>query len=156
MAFWKMLKALKSMKFEHSMADLCMYFKWTAAGFLIVWLPWIDDCACFGQKDDVAESRREMNKLFECDAIDNINEYVGCKINTEDGSIRFTQPVILQLFDDKFDLSGVHETKTPAEPGSTLPKVDNNDAPAMDEKDHNYFRSVQCYSLHPQNGRLIL
>ena len=37
MAFLKeMLKAFKSMKFECSTADPCMYYKWTAAGFLIV------------------------------------------------------------------------------------------------------------------------
>jgi len=39
MAFWKeMLQAFKSMKFEHSTADPCMYYKWTIVGFLIVWL----------------------------------------------------------------------------------------------------------------------
>jgi len=49
MAFWKeMLKTFKAMNFVHSTADLCIYYKWTAAGFLIVWLSWIDHCACLG------------------------------------------------------------------------------------------------------------
>lgn len=147
MAFWKeMLKAFRSMKFERSTADPCMYFKWTAAGFLIVWLSWIDDCACFGQHNDVEKSRREMNELFECDDIGDINEYVGCKIDSEDGFVRFTQPVMLQSFEDEFDLSKVRETQTPAEPGTTLPKVDD-DAPFV-EKEQTYFRSGVGKLLH--------
>jgi len=116
MAFWKeMLKAFKAMKFARSTADPCMYYKWTAAGFFIVWLSWIDDCTCFGMNDDVEESRKEMNQLFECDDIGDIDK--------DEGSIKFTQPVMLQSFQDEFDLENQREKSSPAEPGSTLPKV---------------------------------
>ena len=55
-AFWReLLKAFGSMDFERSRADPCLYFKWTKAGFLIVWLSWIDDCACFGFEKDVED-----------------------------------------------------------------------------------------------------
>ena len=124
MAFWKeMLKAFKATEFMCSTADPCMYYKWTAAGFLFIWLSWIDDCACFRINDDVEESRKEMNQLFECDNIDDMEEYVGCKIDKDEGSIKFTQPIMLQSFKDEFNLMNQHETSTPAEPGSTLPKV---------------------------------
>jgi len=43
MKFWKeMLKAFRSMNFKHSSADPCLYYKWTTAEFLIVWLSWIN------------------------------------------------------------------------------------------------------------------
>ena len=31
-----------------------------------------------------------------------LKEYVGCKIEQDDESIRFTQPVLLQSFEDEF------------------------------------------------------
>jgi len=64
-----------------------------------------------------------MNMLFECDDIGDMEEYVRCKLDIEEGSINFTQPVMLQSFKDEFDLENQRETSTPAEPGSTLPKV---------------------------------
>ena len=159
MAFWKeMLKAFKAMQFERSTADPCMYYKWTTAGFLIVWLSWIDDCACFGMNDDVEESRKEMNQLFECDDIGDMNEYVGCKIDKSEGSIgsfepeggigsiKFTQPVMLQSFKDEFDLENQRETITPAEPGSTLPKVPED--ANLNDREQTYFRSGVGKLLH--------
>ena len=147
MAFWKeMLKAFRSMNFERSTADPCLYYKWTTAGFLIVWLSWIDDCACFGKHDDVEESRAEMNQLFECNDIGDIDEYVGCKIDKSESGIRFTQPVMLQSFEDEFNLENVRETVTPADPGSTLPKVD--DDTDVDPKLQTYFRSGVGKLLH--------
>jgi len=147
MAFWKeMLKAFKAMKFACSTADPFMYYKWTAAGFLIVWSSWIDDCACFGMNDDVEESWKEMKQLFECDDIGDMEEYVGCKIDKEEGSIKFTQPVMLQSFKDDFDLENQRETSTPAEPGNTLPKVPED--AKVDEKEQTYFRSGVGKLLH--------
>ena len=47
MAFWReILKAFKHMGYNRSKAGSCLYFKWTALGNLIVWLSWVDDCAC--------------------------------------------------------------------------------------------------------------
>jgi len=146
MAIWKeMLKAFKAMKFARGTADPCMYYKWTAAGFLIVWLSWIDDCACFGMNDNVEESWKEMNQLFECDDIGDMEEF-GCKIDKEEGSIKFTQPVMLQSFKDEFDLENQRETSTPAEPVSTLPKVPED--AKVDEKEQTYFRSGVSKLLH--------
>lgn len=79
-----------------------MYYKWSAVG-LLVWLSWIDDCACFGKESAVEDSRNEMMKLFDCDDVGDMDEYVGCKINRED-AFTFTQPVMLQSFEDEFDL----------------------------------------------------
>jgi len=52
---------------KRSDADPCMYFKWTEAAGLLIWLSWIDDCVCFGQEVAVEESKLEMKNLFECE-----------------------------------------------------------------------------------------
>ena len=129
-AFWReLLKAFGSMDFERSRADPCLYFKWTKAGFLVVWLSWIDDCACFGFEKDVEESREEMKELFECDDVGEMDEYVGCKIEKGEGKIRFTQPVMIQSFVDEFQTGSARPTGTPGAPGGVLvPVTDENSA----------------------------
>jgi len=96
--------------------------------------------------DDVEESQKEMNQLFECDDIGDMEEYVGCKINKSEGSIKFTQPVMLQSFKDDFDLENQREAITPAEPGSTLPKVPED--AKLDEMEQTYFGSGVGKLLH--------
>ena len=59
-----------------------------------------------------------MNQLFECDDIGDMEEYVGCKIDKEEGSIKFTQPVMLQSFKDEFDLENQRETPYATYPGT--------------------------------------
>ena len=148
MAFWKqMLKAFEYMEFNRSRADPCLYYKWTAAGFLIAWLSWIDDCACFGPDKDVEEARTEMNELFECDDIGDMEEYVGCQINREEGELRISQPVMLQSFEDEFDIKSVKHAETPASPGTVLTPV-NNDGEAVNQQMQTKFRSGLGKLLH--------
>ena len=42
-----------------------------------MWLSRIDDCARFGKKGAVEDSRNEMMQLFDCDYVGNMDEYVG-------------------------------------------------------------------------------
>ena len=44
-----------------------------------------------------------MMKLFDCDDVGNMDEYVGYKINGDD-CFTFTQPVMLQSFRNEFAL----------------------------------------------------
>ena len=44
-----------------------------------------------------------MIKLFECDDVVNMDDYVRCKINGDNG-FTFTQPVMFQNFRNEFDL----------------------------------------------------
>jgi len=103
-----------------------------------------------------------MNELFECDDIGDMEVYVDCKIdksidksinrsinrsiNKSEGSIKFTQPVILQSFKDEFNLWNMCKTITSAEPGSTLPKVDED--AELNEKEQTYIRSGVGKLLH--------
>ena len=53
---------------------------------------------------------------FECEACGELDEYVGCKITIPDEhSLKFTQPVIIQSFEDEFEL--------PKRPTSVLARV---------------------------------
>ena len=60
--------------------DPCIHLKCTGMVRLI-WMSWIDYCACFGRDDEVEKLSNEMMDLFYYDDVVNMNEYVGCKIN---------------------------------------------------------------------------
>ena len=126
MAFWKkLLAAMRDMKYERSMADPCMYYKWHKDEGLIIWLSWIDDCLCIGSRTGVQEAKNMMLEQFECDDIGFPSEYVGCKLkfNMKERSLIFTQPVLLQSFRDEFELGdSIAAPVTPMEPGRVLVK----------------------------------
>ena len=118
--FWiLLLTAMRSMGHEKSKADPCLYFKGTENG-LLLWLSWIDDCLCVRHPVEVAKAREDK---FECDDIGEVKEYVGCKIdwNLEDRQVRLTQSVLLQSYEDEFELPPTSRfTNTPALAGSVL------------------------------------
>jgi hypothetical protein len=77
MAFWReLLKAFRSMGFDLSKVDPCLYFKWTQHD-LVVWVFWIDDCLVIGNAEG-------MKHFFHCDEVGNMDDYVGYKINRGD------------------------------------------------------------------------
>ncbi len=122
--FWKeLLKAMRFMKFARSNCDPCLYWKDTDKG-MVFWLSWVDDCLCVGPDGDVIISKNEMKKLFDCDDVGAFEEYVGCKIdhNVKERSLKFTQPVLTQSFEDEFDLPD-YKYMTPAESGQVLGPV---------------------------------
>ena len=80
LAFWKkLLMCFKSMGFDRSKADPCLYFKWTITG-LVIWLSWVDDCLAVGNRDNVEKAKKQMTDRFDCDVIGKLDEYVGCKV----------------------------------------------------------------------------
>jgi hypothetical protein len=122
MAFWrKLLMAFRDMKFERSKADPCLYYSWKPSG-LTLWMSWIDDCLVVGSVENVKDAKQKMINRFDCDVIGNMDEYVGCKLerNWKGRSLRFTQPVLLQSYNDKFDLGEESAPSTPAESGTQL------------------------------------
>jgi hypothetical protein len=114
MAFWReLVKALTDMKFKRSAADPCLYYCWTMYG-LAIWLSWIDDCLVAGDRREVEAAKEQMKSRFECDDLGELNEYGGCKIDINEDSVRFTQPVLLQSYEDEFDLNKTRQVFTPA------------------------------------------
>jgi hypothetical protein len=81
MVFWReLVKALTDMRFKRSAADPCLYYCWTMYG-LVVWLSWIDDFLVAGDKRAVEAVKEQMKSRFECDDLEDFNEYVVCKID---------------------------------------------------------------------------
>lgn len=68
-----------------------------------------------GPDAEVVKAREEMMSIFECDDVGEVNEYLGCKVER-----RSTQPVILQSFDDEFNLPEGRVVNTPAFAGTVL------------------------------------
>ena len=102
MAFWiELLKCMMNMMYARSGVDPCLYYKWTIYG-LVVWLSWIDDCMCWGPKNVVQKENQDFMDCFDCNDVGEVKEYVGCKIKQVNGYLKFTQPVMLQSFEDKF------------------------------------------------------
>jgi hypothetical protein len=120
--WWELLKVMQSMGFQRSAADPCLYFKWDN-GWLCTWMSWIDDCFVSGQAQDVKEVTAQMRSLFDCEEIEEISEYVGCKLDYDktQGKLKITQPVLLQSFHNEFQLPKTERKfKTPVEPGQVL------------------------------------
>ena len=65
-----------------------------------------------------------MQTHFECDDTGELKEHVGCKINCKPhrGYLRVAQPVLLQSFEDEFNLPKGGAPTLPASPGESLTK----------------------------------
>ena len=50
------------------------------------------------------KATKEMKALFDCDNVGELKEYVGCKVENSGKRIKLTQPVLMQSYEDEFDL----------------------------------------------------
>jgi hypothetical protein len=105
MAFCReLVKALTDMLLKRSAADPCLYDCWTMYG-LVVWISWIDDCLVAGDKMAVEAAKEQIKSRFDCDDLGELNEYVACKIDRNEDYVKFTQPVLIQSYEDDFFLN---------------------------------------------------
>uniref|UniRef100_A0A7S2KWV0 Integrase catalytic domain-containing protein n=1 Tax=Leptocylindrus danicus TaxID=163516 RepID=A0A7S2KWV0_9STRA len=149
--FWiELLKVFHELKYKKSDADPCLYFKWTLAG-LIIWFTWVDDCVTCGNKEAVDLELDKMKAIFDCKDLGEMKEYIGCKVdrNDEKCSIKVTQPVLMQSFQDEFDVKEGNEALyTPAPPGEVLPKCMDDEAVSPEEQTR--YRSGVGKLLHEE------
>ena len=126
MCFWKeLLEAMNDMEHKKSKADPCMYYSWNSSENLAIWIIWIDDNLCIGNRKVVKREVQMLSDRFEVDDVGTLEEYVGCKIDIdqEKQTLKFMQPVLLQSFADEFELPKRKPT-TPLVPGTVLTKAD--------------------------------
>jgi hypothetical protein len=98
LALWKeLLQAFKKIGFRRSASDLCLYIKNTSNG-LVIWISWVDDCLLLDHQEDVSKNNKIMNSYFEWNNIDELKEYIRCKIKNREGDnrIMIVQPVIIR------------------------------------------------------------
>ena len=123
-----------------------MYLKQGTNG-INVWVSWVDDLIAIGPNEDVLRNTERTKSSNEYDDIGWINEYVGCKIETnrEEKHLRFTQPVLLQSFKDEFELPD-KTYQTPAESKQVLQHTDDDEL--LDDKYQSEYRSGVGKLLH--------
>jgi len=64
---------------------------------LVIWLTWIDDCLITGDEKGVKTVKEQIKSWFDCNDVGILIKYM-----CNEASIRFTQLVLLQSFEDEF------------------------------------------------------
>jgi hypothetical protein len=55
-------------------------------------------CLVDGYKRAVEAAKEQMKSRFEC-------EYMGCKIDRDEDSVKFTHPVLIQSYAEEFEMN---------------------------------------------------
>ncbi len=86
---------------------------------------WVDNILAIGHPDDVKGMEADLKKAFACKSEERLIEYAGSKVNMTRnknglGTIKVTQPVLVQKLKEIFDGTGGRDPKTPALAGQVL------------------------------------
>lgn len=138
------VEAMKKLGYKRSKADPCMFYEWIN-GRLVLFMCWIDDIIIFGTPKDVQEVESKIMSVFECKSEGEVTEYVGSKITiTRDdeglGTVKFTQPVLIQKLKDEYDVPEGRAPNTPAREGQVLVRGDGSGQ--LSAADATSFRSA--------------
>ena len=125
-------------------ADPCLYFGWIN-GNMVVFVAWVDDVMVKGPPALVEQVQRDLEKAFTCKREGELTEYVGSKLtlnrdNKGRGTIKFTQPVLIQKITDEYKVPDGPASKTPAVAGQVLVKGD--DEGTVSDKQARMYRSA--------------
>jgi hypothetical protein len=95
----------------------------------------------------VRKEKKELMNRFNFQDIDGFDEYVGCKvkINKEERLMKFTQSVILQSFQDEFQLPK-ERYDTPAEANKKL--IAATDETKVGPKEYSLYRTGTGKLMH--------
>jgi hypothetical protein len=144
--YWKkLLEALKDQGLERSKADPCVYYKWQD-GSIVLWSSWVDDLLTISKDEKaIEEGRKCLKKHFDLDEVGEVKEYVGCKVDydREKRVLKLSQPVLVQSFEDEFELPS-EEFVTPAAPGESLCKGE----PVLGPIEHGKYRKGVGKLIH--------
>jgi hypothetical protein len=107
----------------------------------------VDDCFITGPEIEVTKFKEELMSAVDCDDGGEINEYVGCRINYDrrNKTIKVTQPVLLQSFQDEFNISG---SEKPKSPGLPLKALQLGSEPPVEGDRRTYYRSGVGKLMH--------
>jgi hypothetical protein len=115
---------------------------------LILWLSWVDDCLVGGKDKGVKKAKAHMMELFDCDDVGELKEYVGCKVDyeREAGTMKVTHPVMIQSFQDEFELPEGKSSNTSAIPVTVMSEGEVRHQ--VDDKIQSTYRSGVGKLLH--------
>ena len=86
---------------------------------MVLIVSWIDDNLISRPKKAVEKTKKVLIERFDCKDCGDIEEYVGCKVERTKNLLKFTQPVLMQSYNDKFELPK-KSYKMPAPAGLVL------------------------------------
>lgn len=140
--------------FKRSKANPCLFYAWRNEG-LVIWVGWVNDNMVIGPPDIVDKEKDMMKKDFDCDDLENLTEYIGCKINKSatTRAIKITQPVLVRSIQNEFNLPNRPPPITPAKPG-TIHSKQTDKEPLSPEKHTNYRAGIGKLQYLVQNSRL--
>ncbi len=130
------------MKLHRNKVDNCIYHKWNGDK-LILWTTWVDDMIVAGStQTEIDDEKKGLAEEFKTSELGPLNEYVGCKIehDREAGTMKFTQPVLIQSFEDEFEIPEKIRDQSPAIAGQVL--KDEEDQPLDKETQSLYRKAV--------------
>ena len=95
---------MTNMGHKQSIADPCMYFSSNKAGELAIWLSWVDDNLIVGLPQVVKDEGKKLAEEIKIEDVGEQREFVGCKVEIDKSEqlAKFTQPIMIQPFSDKF------------------------------------------------------
>ena len=102
---------------------------------------WVNDIMALGHPEDVKQIEEDLKNAFACKSEGYLKEYVGSKVDfTQDetglGTIKITQPVLVQKLAESFDVAGGRNPKTPAIAGQVLVRGDGSNTYAWAKRNN--------------------
>ena len=86
-------------------------------------------------KKAVEKTKKDLIERFDCKDCGDIEEYVGCKVERTKNLLKFTQLVLMQSYNDNFELpKKSYKTPAPAELVLVAGKKEEALSPAMQKK----------------------
>ena len=117
----------------------------------VLFILWVDDYCICSNKDAVLQAVKDFTSLWDCKDLGELKVYVGCKVDWTEETIRFTQPVKIQRFEDEFECNGAttrdKAPTTPAPHGTVLEYNKELEEPLAGKKQTQY-RSGAGVLLH--------
>ena len=97
-------------------------------------------------KQSILQAMKDFTSMWDCKGLGELKKYVGCKVDRTEQIIRFTQPMKIQRFVDKFGCKGADTgdkaPTTPAPPGTMLEVNKDLEEPLLGKKKTQYRSGV--------------
>ena len=103
----------------------------------MIWLSWINDCLYCGEENDIKHYKEKLMQKLDCEDEEQLNEYVGVKIERKQDRLKLTQPVLVQSLQDEFDIPEKTPYALPAPNGKELISEDE----LLNEDEKKIYRS---------------